>query len=72
MDTPPPQARSWDDVPTAVLQAQLARRQDTALPSCGSAKTGSYNTTIHVLALVLILLLSVAGSCPRHLAGGGG
>jgi ZIP zinc/iron transport family len=61
MDAPPP-ARSWDDVPTAVLQAQLARRQETALPSCGSSKAGSYNTTIHVLALLLILLLSVAGS----------
>ncbi len=65
MDTPaglPPQSRSWDDVPTAVLQAQLARRQDTALPSCGSTNKGTYNTSIHVFALVLILLVSVAGS----------
>jgi hypothetical protein len=65
MDSPaslPPQSQSWDDVPTAVLQAQLARRQDTALPSCGSSNTGTYNTSIHVFALVLILLVSVAGS----------
>jgi hypothetical protein len=55
----------WADIPTSFLQAELARRQseDSTVPSCGSVQTGTYNTSIHVLALILILVLSVAGSC---------
>jgi hypothetical protein len=54
--------QSWSDVPTVLLHAELARRQNEVpdRPSCGSSKSGSYNTTIHVGALILILVLSVA------------
>jgi zinc transporter 1/2/3 len=53
---------SWADIPTAILQAELAKRQndETERPACGGGIQGSYNTSIHVAALVLILLLSVA------------
>lgn len=52
-------AVSWDELPTSVLLAELERRQeDLTKPACGSAGKGSYNTSAHVLALVLILFLS--------------
>ncbi|QDS67762.1 hypothetical protein FKW77_006324 [Venturia effusa] len=53
--------RSWADIPTAVLQSELARRQDGDIPerpACGGKNKGRYNTPIHVGALVLILALS--------------
>ncbi|KAI9734792.1 MAG: hypothetical protein M1818_006779 [Claussenomyces sp. TS43310] len=52
-------APSWSNIPTALLQAELDRRQDEAAkPACGSGKKGSYNTPAHVFALILILALS--------------
>jgi len=56
--------QSWTDIPTAILQAELAKRQDAAeieKPACGSKTRGNYNTPIHVGALVLILVLSTLG-----------
>jgi hypothetical protein len=56
--------QSWTDVPTALLQAELARRQDATAPPkpvCGSKTLGNYNTPIHVGALILILALSTIG-----------
>jgi hypothetical protein len=55
---------SWADVPTAILRAELQRRQDGSeaeRPACGSGKRGAYNTPIHVGALILILALSTIG-----------
>ncbi len=56
---------SWSDLPTAILRAELARRQDEATkPTCGTGgNRGTYNTSLHVGALVLILVLSTAGMC---------
>jgi zinc transporter 1/2/3 len=58
----PRSIQSWADIPTAFLHAELARRQDvnTERPACGSSTSSSYNTGIHVFALILILTLSVA------------
>ncbi|KAL9117178.1 MAG: hypothetical protein Q9187_006290 [Circinaria calcarea] len=52
----------WSDLPTALLQAELRRRQDApGKPECGSGgNRGEYNTALHVFALVLILVLSTA------------
>lgn len=56
--------RSWTDVPTAILRAELSRRKDattsTTRPQCGGKNRGYYDTTIHVGGLILILVLSVA------------
>jgi hypothetical protein len=57
--------QSWTDIPTALLQAELAKRQDATAPPkpvCGSKTLGTYNTPIHVGALVLILTLSTIGT----------
>ncbi|KFY67416.1 hypothetical protein V496_01607 [Pseudogymnoascus sp. VKM F-4515 (FW-2607)] len=55
-------APSWSTAPTSLLLAELARRQeDGERPACGSAQGGEYNTAIHVAALILILVLSIAG-----------
>jgi solute carrier family 39 (zinc transporter), member 1/2/3 len=55
-------APSWPNIPTALLQAELARRdEEPTKPECGSGIKGSYNTSAHVFALVLILVLSVIG-----------
>ncbi|RDW82820.1 hypothetical protein BP6252_03932 [Coleophoma cylindrospora] len=54
-------APSWSSIPTKLLLAELARREDTNTtekPSCGSGVQGSYNTPAHVFALALILTLS--------------
>ncbi|KAL8998199.1 MAG: hypothetical protein Q9169_002684 [Polycauliona sp. 2 TL-2023] len=53
---------SWANVPTAILQAEIARRDDTPTkPACGSGKsTKAYDTPLHFFALLLILGLSVA------------
>ncbi|KAF2436375.1 Zinc/iron permease [Tothia fuscella] len=59
----------WIDTPTALLREQLyqlreelSKRQDGSVtpekPKCGSKSRGSYNTPIHVGALILILALS--------------
>lgn len=55
--------KSWADIPVAVLQAELQRRQDRPeKPECGTkGRRGSYNTSLHVFALVLILVLSTLG-----------
>jgi hypothetical protein len=68
--------QSWTDIPTALLQAELAKRQDATAPPkpvCGSKSLGSYNTPIHVGALILILVLSTLGmfepcALPSHRA----
>ncbi|KUI57420.1 Zinc-regulated transporter 2 [Cytospora mali] len=54
---------SWSSIPTEWLLAELAKRDDTngdSKPQCGSGKKGSYDTALHVFALVLILVLSTA------------
>ncbi|KAI9747719.1 MAG: hypothetical protein M4579_007405 [Chaenotheca gracillima] len=57
----------WHEIPSDWLRAELARRQDGGAedepapqqPACGSGSNkGSYNTSLHVAALILILLLS--------------
>ncbi|MCJ1284986.1 hypothetical protein MMC26_004323 [Xylographa opegraphella] len=55
-----PDAPSWADIPSAILAAELRRRQDaSAKPACGTkGHRGTYNTPLHVFALVLILVLS--------------
>lgn len=54
---------AWSDIPTASLQAELVRRAENVVQiQCGSGKArGSYNTSVHVAALILILLLSTGG-----------
>jgi len=55
---------SLTHLPLEVLRAELSRRQDGAngKPECGSAGSGdTYNTPLHVTALVLILILSTLG-----------
>ncbi|OBT89432.1 hypothetical protein VE02_02080 [Pseudogymnoascus sp. 03VT05] len=53
----------WSTESTAVLLAELARRQEEGeRPACGSAQGGDYSTAAHVGALVLILVLSIAGT----------
>ena len=57
-------AESWIDIPTEILRAELLRRADNDYekPECGSnGARGSYNTSLHVAALILILVLSTAG-----------
>lgn len=61
---------SWSSIPTKELLAELSRRADTQhgsqhdprqdeQPQCAGSETrGSYDTGIHVFALVLILILS--------------
>lgn len=60
---------SWSNLPTEWLLAELAKRDDVAdtKPECGSGKKGSYNTFIHVAALVLILALSTICTDPTLL-----
>ncbi|CAI6278507.1 unnamed protein product [Periconia digitata] len=53
----------WVDVPTHLLRAELLRRDQNERPECGTkGSRGSYNTPIHVFALLLILALST-GAC---------
>jgi hypothetical protein len=61
-DLLPRGVQSWADLPTALLTAELRRRQDQQdRPVCGSGSLGTYNTSLHVWGLVLILVVSVAG-----------
>jgi zinc transporter 1/2/3 len=47
----------------AALRAELLRRQEDDRPTCGTkGRKGTYNTPLHVFALVLILTLSTAGT----------
>jgi solute carrier family 39 (zinc transporter), member 1/2/3 len=61
-------ASLWTDIPTALLKAELLRRQDGGSeqqPACGSGHVkGLYNTPLHVGALILILVLSTLGTLP--------
>ncbi|KAF3764322.1 hypothetical protein M406DRAFT_62463 [Cryphonectria parasitica EP155] len=46
-------------IPIDLLLAELAKRDDDdTRPACGSGKQGSYDTPLHVFALILILALS--------------
>ncbi|KAJ3525965.1 hypothetical protein NM208_g11413 [Fusarium decemcellulare] len=50
---------SWASIPTDMILAELRRRkEDGEKPECGSRTKGSYDTTAHVFALILILALS--------------
>lgn len=54
------------DISTEELRAELLKRvgEDYVKPECGTTGArGSYNTSLHVAALVLILVLSTAGWC---------
>lgn len=56
---------SWSSIPSHILQAELHRRQETdEKPSCASANIGEYNVPIHVVALIIILVISTLGLCP--------
>lgn len=65
--------RSISDIPIAALQAELVRRRDgqdaseEEQPSCGSTRSGAYNTPVHVMALFLILVLSTLGMGSKSL-----
>lgn len=53
---------SWSSLSTEFLRAEIARRdEDFKKPECGSGRKGSYNTSAHVFALILILVLSTVG-----------
>ena len=57
---------SISDIPAAILRAELARRnevrdEDVGKATCGSTRSGAYNTPAHVMALFLILVLSTLG-----------
>lgn len=52
---------SWSNIPSHILQAELQRRGEDERPSCASANIGEYNTPIHVVALVIILVISTLG-----------
>jgi hypothetical protein len=55
-------APPWTEIPTAVLLAELERRQDEPTkPACGGIERGAYDTPAHVAALILILSLSTIG-----------
>ncbi|CZT40245.1 related to low affininty zinc transporter [Rhynchosporium secalis] len=50
---------SWSSISSEFLRAELARRdEDPPKPQCGSGVKGTYNTSAHVFALMLILTLS--------------
>lgn len=50
-------------IPRDILLAELAKRENAdSRPQCGSGKKGSYDTALHVFALVLILALSTLGT----------
>ncbi|KAI0809952.1 zip family zinc transporter [Xylaria sp. FL0064] len=53
---------SWSSIPSDILRAELARRQEnngvSEKPACGSGDRGAYDTPLHVFALFLILSLS--------------
>ncbi|RWA14867.1 hypothetical protein EKO27_g136 [Xylaria grammica] len=53
---------SWSSIPSDILRAELARRQENngvpEKPACGSGDRGTYDTPLHVFALILILALS--------------
>ncbi|CAG7561354.1 unnamed protein product [Fusarium equiseti] len=54
-----PRGESWASISTDTILAELRRRQeDGEKPACGSRSKGSYDTSAHVFALVLILVLS--------------
>ena len=57
---------AWAGVTTEALRAELLKRvgEDYEKPECGSnGARGSYNTSLHVAALIIILILSTAGRC---------
>lgn len=60
---------SWSSIPTHLILEELRRRGEDEVkekPSCKSAQQGHYNVPIHVVALVIILVLSTAGTfCPQ-------
>ncbi|RSL64942.1 hypothetical protein CEP54_004443 [Fusarium duplospermum] len=54
-----PRGESWASIPTDMILAELRRRKDDGeKPECGSRTKGSYDTSAHVFALILILALS--------------
>jgi hypothetical protein len=60
---------SYTEIPTHLLRAELHRRQQDAQerPACGTkGGKGHYNTSLHVFALFLILVLSTAGTYTVH------
>lgn len=57
-------------ISSELLVRELAKRQEDAefpenppavKPTCGSGQQGEYNTPLHVVALVIILVLSTLG-----------
>ncbi|KAM5355331.1 hypothetical protein ACJ41O_001977 [Fusarium nematophilum] len=54
-----PRGESWASISTDAILAELKRRkEDGEKPECGSRTKGSYDTSAHVFALILILALS--------------
>lgn len=53
-------------IPRELLLAELSKRDNgDAKPQCGSGQKGSYDTPLHVFALILILALSTLGTSVR-------
>ncbi|KAJ0303832.1 hypothetical protein COL516b_006272 [Colletotrichum fioriniae] len=71
-------AASWASIPTEFLLAELSKRHgppvtnaeaaaaEATKPQCGSSRKESYDTALHIGALILILALSTI--CKRHLS----
>ncbi|KAL8817975.1 MAG: hypothetical protein Q9191_008039 [Dirinaria sp. TL-2023a] len=62
-DSKSPDPTPWSEIPIEVLRAELLKRvgEDYEKPECGSkGQRASYNTSLHVFALILILALSTA------------
>lgn len=56
----------WSLISTKALLEELAKRDDgDSRPQCGSGEKGSYNTMLHLLAVLVIL--SVSTICKRAL-----
>lgn len=59
LDEVVPRGDSWATIPTHLILAELQRRKDDGeKPKCGSRTKGSYDTSAHVFALILILTVS--------------
>ncbi|KAK1528607.1 ZIP Zinc transporter [Colletotrichum costaricense] len=75
----PEDAASWASIPTEFLLAELSKRHgppvtnaeaaaaEATKPQCGSSRKESYDTALHIGALILILALSTI--CKRHVSG---
>jgi zinc transporter 1/2/3 len=61
-------ADTWANIPSHILRSELARRanETTTRPTCGGNQTTKYNTTIHVIALIIVLVVSTGCKFPPN------